>query len=773
MSPLHDRQNLPAAARARVVPHSSHWGAFSAQVRDGTVEIAPHPRDAAPSPLLGNIPASVSHRARIARPMVRRGWLERGPGSDRQRGRDQFEPVEWPRALDLVAAELRRVYATYGARAVFGGSYGWASAGRFHDAPRQLHRFLNTAGGYVRSVGSYSSGAATVILPHVIGPQDAVAGNSVSWDELVAHSALVLAFGGMALKNNDVGGGGTGEHIARARLRAARQRGVEFRLISPLRDDLSAEVEATWHPMRPGTDVALMLGIAHTLVSEGLHDRTFLDRFCVGYEVFEAYLLGRSDGQPKSAAWAAAICGLPADEIIGLARFAATRRTLVTCSQSLQRAEHGEQPVWMGIALAALLGQIGLPGGGFAYALGSTSNTGKPPLAVPLPTLPIGQNSISDFIPVARIADMLLHPGEPFDFNGRRLTYPDIKLVYWAGGNPFHHHQDLNRLREAFARPETIVIQESAWTASARHADIVLPATITLEREDIGGAAGDPLLVAMHRAVAARYGEARDDYDIFTALAERLEIDERFTEGRSARQWLRHLYEPARRALLARGADAPDFDEFWEQGELVLPTSHWDGGIVRAFRRDPEAAALPTPSGKVEIASATIAGFGYSDCPGHPAWLPPSEAAGRRFPLQLIANQPATRLHSQLDFGATSQASKINDREPVRIHPQDAAARGIADGDIVRVHNDRGACLAAAVLSEALRPGVVQLSTGAWYDPEDPTADNPLCVHGNPNVLTRDEGTSKLAQGCSGQLTVVQIERFDRPLPPVKAYDPP
>ena len=170
--------------------------------------------------------------------------------------------------------------------AVFGGSYGWASAGRFHDAPRQLHRFLNVAGGYVRSVGSYSSGAATVILPHVIGPQEAVAGNNVSWDELVAHSALVLAFGGMALKNNDVGGGGTSEHIARARLRAARRRGAEFHLIGPLRDDLPAEVEAVWHPIRPGTDVALMLGIAHTLVTEGLHDRAFLDRYCIGYEMF-------------------------------------------------------------------------------------------------------------------------------------------------------------------------------------------------------------------------------------------------------------------------------------------------------------------------------------------------------------------------------------------------------------------------------------------------------------------------------------------------------
>src|SRR5262249_14456959 len=283
-----------------------------------------------------------------------------------------------------------------------------------------------------------------------------------------------------------------------------------------------------------------------TLISEDLHDRAFLDRFCVGWQVFEPYLLGRHGGLPKDALWAAEICGLPAERIIAIARRAAGRRTLITCSQSLQRTEHGEQPVWMAVVLAALLGQIGLPGGGFAYALGSTSNTGKPPLAVPLPTLPTGRNSIPDFISVARIADMLLNPGQPFDYNGQHLEYPDIKLVYWAGGNPFHHHQDLNRLREAFARPDTVVVHDSVWTATARHADIVLPATVTLEREDIGAAAGDPLLLAMHRA-ASPYGEARDDHAILSGLARRLGFAAAFTEGRSPREWLAPLYEPAPR----------------------------------------------------------------------------------------------------------------------------------------------------------------------------------------------------------------------------------
>src|SRR5579872_640872 len=207
------------------------------------------------------------------------------------------------------------------------------------------------------------------------------------------------------------------------------------------------------------------------------------------------------------------------------------------------------------------LGQIGLPGGGYNYALGAIAYYGRRYNAVPTPTLSQGKNGVRDFIPVARIADMLLNPGETYRYNGETRTYPDIKLVYWAGGNPFHHHQDLNRLRKAFARLDTLVVHELAWTATARHADIVLPCTMTLEREDIGGNANDPLLVPM-QPVAAPYGEARDDYAIFADLAERLGAREAFTEGRSVRQWLEHLYEPTRAGLAAAGLPAPSFAEF-------------------------------------------------------------------------------------------------------------------------------------------------------------------------------------------------------------------
>ncbi|KQW20911.1 biotin transporter BioY [Afipia sp. Root123D2] len=762
----------PASQSSR--SHLSHYGAFSGQWIDDELVITPHPSDPHPNRVIQNFAGALRHKARVARPMIRRGWLENGPGRDERRGRDEFVEVEWDHALDFIAAELKRVGDAHGPQAIYGGSYGWSSAGRFHHAQSQVHRFLNFAmDGYVRSVNTYSSGAASVILPYVIGGYEEVSRENVLWEDIVAHTDIVLAFGGMALKNSFVAPGGVGRHSERDHMRACHARGGRFVLISPIRDDLPPEINAEWLTAHPGTDTALMLGIAHTLVVNGWHDRAFLASHCVGWPQFEDYLMGRSDGVPKDAAWASKISGITADEIARQASRLPGKRVLIVVSHSLQRAEHGEQPVWMAAVLAAMLGQFGLPGGGFNYALGAMANFGRRANAAPIASLPQGANPIKEvFIPVARIADMLLNPGAPFDYNGRKMSYPDIRLVYWAGGNPFHHHQDINRLRKAVAQVETFIVHEIGWTATARHADIVLPATMTLERNDIGGNPYDPLLIAMQK-MAEPYGEARDDYDIFTELADRLGRREAFTEGRTSDEWLRHLYKRTQNTLVSLGLEAPDFEAFWERGELLLPQRPHEGGLLRAFRNDPQGNPLTTPSGKIEIFSERIASYGYADCPGHPAWISPVDVVSERHPLQLVANQPASRLHSQFDFGGHSAEMKHRSREVMCINPQDASARGIADGDIVKLFNDRGACLAAARLTDGVRPGVVQLPTGAWYDPEDPDEDKPLCVHGNPNVLTRDIGTSSLAQGCCGQLTTVQVERFTGNLPAIQAFEPP
>lgn len=758
--------------------HSSHWGTFRARTTAGKLELDPFADDPEPSALLANLPASLTHPARLRRPLLRRGWLEDGPGPDHRRGKDSYVEVDWETALDLAAKELRRLGAgpdlpetgpLPGAQ-VFGGSYGWASAGRFHHAQSQLHRFLNCAfGGYVGSVNSYSSAAGEVILSLVWGSPLKLTRDHPYLEELATDTELLLAFGGLPLRNTAISPGGISQHVAGQALSAAADRGCRFVSISPLADDFADLPGLTRLAPRPGTDVALMLGMAHHLYSTGQVNRAYLDRYTRGYDRFLPYLTGASDGVAKTPDWAAAICEVPAEEIAALADLAAGRRTLINVTFSLQRAENGEQPVWMALTLAAMLGQGDLPGAGFCYGLGSIGNIGKPALTVPLPTLPQGRNRVGDFIPVARIAELLLHPGKAYTYRGETRRYADIRLVYWAGGNPFHHHQDLTRLSAAFARPDTIILHDSMGTASAAHADIIFPATITAEREDIGAGGNDPYLVAME-PLAAPYGEARDDHAILSDLAHRLGVAAPFTEGLDAAGWLRRLYAPTQQALAAQGLEAPEYDAF-RQG-MVLPLPLRPGaGEIRRFHLDPEGAPLATPSGRIEIHSEQVAAAGL---PGHPVWQPPVEwlgaALARRHPFQLVANQPAGRLHSQLDFGATSMAAKQQGREVARLNPQDAARLGIAAGDTIRLWNDRGGVLAVAAPSAAVRPGVIQLATGSWYAPVDLPGLGPHCVNGNPNAVTSDIGASGLSQGSAGQLALVSVERLPD-APPVVPHE--
>ena len=768
---------MSASGKRSSFPTGSHWGIYTVEVENGRVVNAkPFDRDPHPSQIIEAIPSATHAECRINRPMVRKGWLERGPGSDRSgRGVEPFVAISWDEALDRIAAELTRIKGAYGNEAIYASS-GWASAGCFHHAESQLKRFMNGFGGFVGQVTNYSFGAASVIVPRIVGSMEPVTGSVTSWPTIAKHTQLMVLFGGMAPKNGHINKDGVGLHNIGDWHKKIRAAGVDFVSISPLRADTAAMLEAEWLAIRPNTDVALMLALIHTLVVEGLHDEAFLARYCTGFDRLCAYLMGEGDGTPKSAEWAAPIIDLDAATIRALARKMASVRTMISVSWSVQRADHGEQPYWAAIALAATLGQLGLPGGGLGFGYGANSCLGNPRARLSLPRLPVGVNSVTTFIPVARVTDMLLSPGAPFDFNGQRLTYPAIRLVYWCGGNPFHKQQDLNRLLQAWQRPETIIIHEPWWTPAARRADIVLPCAGTLERNDIGASRTDRFWFAMHKAIDP-VGEARTEYEIYTALAERLGFGEAFTEGRDEMQWLRHMYDVARRQVGAHGLETPGFEDFWQAGHIEFPAPEEPPILFAAFRADPKANALKTPSGKIEIFSETIAGFGYDDCPGHPTWLEPIEWLGSNkaaaYPLHLISNQPSTRLHSQLDCGTVSRGAKMTDREPIWLHPSDARARAISDGDVVRVYNDRGACLAGAHVTDAIRPGVVQLATGAWFDPIDPGEIGSLDRHGNPNVLTIDKGTSRLAQSTSAQTALVEIERYNGELPAITVFTQP
>jgi biotin/methionine sulfoxide reductase len=280
----------------------------------------------------------------------------------------------------------------------------------------------------------------------------------------------------------------------------------------------------------------------------------------------------------------------------------------------------------------------------------------------------------------------------------------------------------------------------------------------------------------MQQAVPPVAG-ARNDHDILADVAERLGVRSAFTEDRSEMEWVAELFAGLRRSAIAVGVELPEFEEFWRRGHIEIPPPTEPYQMFGAFRADPQGNALKTPSGLIELFSERIAGFGYDDCPGHPVWLEPAEWLGGslalRWPLHVLSTMPAPRLHAQLDAGRVSAAGEVQGREPLRISPVDAAARGIRDGDLVRVFNDRGALLAGALLTDGLMPGTVQLTNGAWYDPADPAVDGSLDKHGNANVLTLDRGTSRLGQATMANTALVEVERYEGDAPAVTAFDPP
>lgn len=741
-------------------PHLAHWGAFTAVVEDGKlIRCEPFASDPAPSAMLDSIVPLVYSDKRIRRPAVRRSWLQQRENSDGAlRGKEDFVEVDWDVALDLVAQENQRVRDRYGADGLFAGSYGWSSAGRFHHARSQVRRFYFSGGGAVDQQGNYSWGAAQFFLPYVIGTFQPLTGKVTEWRSVLEHCNIFLAFGGLALKNAQVASGGAGYHSLEPALRQLAEKKIPVINISPMRDDCPAFLGAEWIPIRPNTDVALMLALGNEIQRQGADDTAFLQRYCVGYDALRHYLVGERDGVPKTPEWASAITGIPAERIRRLAQQLIGVRSFITCAYSVQRAHRGEQPYWMMIALSAMLGQIGLPGGGFSFGHGSMNGVGNERIATPAPESPSVKNP-GRAIPVARIADMLLNPGQSYTFKGETHRYPEIHLIHWAGGNPFHHHQQLNRLVEGWRKPATVIVQDIVWTPAAQMADIVLPVTTTLERNDLGGSSRDRHLFAMHQAIVPQH-QARNDYAIFSELAERLGYGGAFTQGRDEQAWLKALYEECRGRQ--QGVEWPEFGEFWQRGHLDVPQGEKPFVFFDAFRNSPEQHPLQTPSGKIELYSDTIARYGYEDFAPHPEWRPPVEWLGaetaERWPLHFISIQPSDRLHSQLAATPQVAANKTAGKETLYMHPQDANARGIVDEQQVEVFNARGRIYAGVRVTEGVAPGVVIMSTGAWFDPGfGQKGWHAVEQSGNANVLTLDIGTSPLTQGPNAMSCLVDV----------------
>ncbi|MBP9184903.1 MAG: molybdopterin-dependent oxidoreductase, partial [Fuscovulum sp.] len=547
-----------------------------------------------------------------------------------------------------------------------------------------------------------------------------------------------------------------------------------FVSINPQKTASDTYLNADWVKIVPNTDVALFLVMAYHVLEQGLEDRAYIDTYTVGSDKWVAYVRGEGeDKTPKTPEWAAAITGIDAARIRELAELLARSRTEIAGAWSLQRAHHGEMTHWAIINFAALTGKIGKPGQGVGFRL-RYGNGGMPQSGKGTPSgLSQGKNFVTDYIvPASRLTEALENPGAEVVYNGNVRKYPDVHMIYNAGNNFMSHQQDTNRLIKALQKVKTIVSQDIWWTAATRWADIVLPASSPLERDDIsvGGTYSNDKIYAMKKVIEP-IGESRSDFEIFAGLADLFYKMSPYLED----QQFPELIDIMKFAYAKTGAaGTTPFEEFWERGYALQPFPQEARSWVRHgdFYADPVAHPLHTRSGKIEMFCDTIAEMKIEDCPGMPMWLEPAEYLGnaKEGQLHVVSPHPWHRLHSQMDQSEhLRDLYKVQGREPVRISAEDAAARGIADGDLVELYNDRGTVIAGAVVSDEIMPGVLSIYEGCW-----PSLDSKgRCNSGLVNFLTSTVKSSGLSQATTANTCLASIRKCEDPEGPNTAYEKP
>ncbi|MUK41559.1 molybdopterin-dependent oxidoreductase [Aliivibrio fischeri] len=753
-----------------VIPHASHWGPFNAIVKAGVlVGIQPRKElDAMPTEMLTEgLIGRVYDKTRVKYPMVRTSYLAdpKGDTKPHLRGKEPFVRVSWDTALSLVADAIQTTATKHGNEAIFSSSYGgWSHAGLMR--PQVLQgRFFNLIGGQSTTTGDYSGGASQVILPHVIGDME-VYSPQTAWPVIQENTEIFVLIGCDPWKNNRIEFR-VADHQMYSHWKQFAENGIQFISINPQQTRTDDELDAEWVKIVPNTDTALFLAMAQHVYVNDLHDTAYLARYTVGADKYIDHLMGKNDGIVKSPEWAAKITGIPAEDIQKMAIRFATSKTQFAAGWSLQRADHGEMIHWAIINFAAMLGKIGKPGEGVGFSW-HYGNGGMPQSGKTLPIgLSQGKNPVSAICPASRISEMLMNPGKSFTRDGIEYTYPDIKMVYNAGNNLLSHQQDTNELINALnEKVETFVCQDSWWCASSRYADIVLPATSTLERNDLssGGTYSNDKIYAM-RQVIKPYGESLDDFEIFRKLAEIFNVEEKFTDGLAFDDILKRAYHASSATL--------SFDEFWKNGVALLPVPQEANQWVRHgdFYQDPDKHPLHTTSGKIELYCQDIANFDVKNCPPMPTFLEPFEYLGNAKPNQVhvVSPHPYMRLHSQLANTEVRKYESVQGRQYVLINDMDAQKHGIRSGQLVEIYNERGRVIAGAKVSDQIMPGVISLEEGAWlqFDSQG------RCNSGSINVLTSSQACSDLSQANSANTCLAYIQRCRDPESSNLAFEPP
>ncbi len=727
--------------------------------------------DARPTEMLSHgVMDRTYDKSRINYPMVRKSYLEGWESGDTKpelRGKEEYVKVDWDTAWSLAAKALLDTASNHGNEAIFSSSYGgWSNAGTFR--PNVLQgRLINLIGGCTNTSGDWSAGASQVSLPHIIGDMEVYSAQS-AWETIRDETDVFVFVGCDPIKNNRVEYR-VADHGMYAHWEEIRDAGVKFVSINPQRTASDEYLDADWVKIVPNTDVALFCAMANHVLEQGLEDRAYMDKYTVGADKWIAYVKGDDDGVPKTPEWAADITGIEAAKIREMAELFAKSNTSIAGAWSLQRAQHGEMTHWAIINFAALTGKIGKPGCGVGFSW-HYGNGGMPASGKSTPAgLSQGRNFVKGICPASRITEMLENPGKEVFYNGNTHTYPDVKVIFNAGNNFMSHQQDTNRLIRALETVETVISVDVWWTAATRWCDIVFPAASTLEQDDIssGGTYSNDKVYAMKKVIDP-VGDSLPDYEIFEGLADKLGLWMQFTEGEDKMYHIRLAYEKS------SAAKHTPFEEFWEKGyaRMDVPEEARKWTRHSEFYKDPEGTPLHTTSGKIEMFCEDFAKLEIDDMPGMPMWMEKHEYLGnaKEGQLHVVSPHPWFRLHSQMDQSENLRnLYKVQGREPVRINTEDAASRGIEDGDLVELYNDRGTVIAGAVVSDDIMPGVVSIYEGAW-----PSLDSKgRCNSGLVNFLTSTQPSSGLAQATTANTTLCSMRKCEDPDGPNQAYEKP
>lgn len=647
------------------------------------------------------------------------------------RGSGQFREASWDEALDLVTRRLGDIRARHGADSILRlASAG--STGALHDTEALSGRYLNATGGCCNLSGSYSNGAARSVLPWILGPEWKDSGFDAS---TMRHASLIILWGAN-IPDTRLGA------ETPSRLAEAAARGVPLVVIDPRRTAATRLPGARWIPCRPGTDAAFMLALLFVLLEENLVDHGFVAERAAGFETLAAYVrgyataagsatatdsAGSANAEPKSPEWAEAITGVDAAVIRDLARlWASTKPAMLFPGYSIQRVAGGEECFRLTVALQLATGNFGIPGG----STGSLNNRLRGPR--------VGR--IGDFsapgapsVPLLRWPDAILE--------GRSGGYPaDIAAAYVAGCNYLNQGADIAKSRVALEALEFSVCHEMFLTPTAQYCDVVLPVASPLEKEDIGIPWAGNYLLYKDRVVRTE-GLARSDFDIFADLADRAgaAAGAAFSEGKSEHEWVE--------SFLA-DSEVGDRSGFKKSGFFGIESER---AGCDAFAADPSGHPLGTASGKVELECRAYAeATGFSAIP---IWkAPPRDPA---YPLDLVTPKMAWRTHSQSGASENNGVDPVGRPHGVSIHPADAKTRGIADGDRIRLRNERGSVVSAARLSDDIMPGTLSLPEGIWFDPGAAGED----LSGSANFLTSTAGTGATS-ACVMHAIPVEAEKL-------------